>query len=390
MGLYENVIPDETLTETPFHHIEDPSVFGQATLPREDLPWSRICGGLAPWPCPNSNSNITGVSDKTSLKIEGDWYDSRIQQHVVDAFQSGLGTMPDSVSSFFDIQWRSYTQQQPNNKSPIKTDNNTAYPVGTFNHIETLALIDEIRVVDGLIVDMVKGGIGFRNHTAPPQQKHGSTWSEDILFIEPVTHCADTNMTLDFEIPSRHTNGTRVSNLVLTDHGGFTNLITEYPDWTPGDTQEDPQFEYRAWRAAWLTNAVSMTMMNVSNAANDSDPNSPPAFQYINSDIGKEFCLHNDDGETVPMLTITPNTIGLSTKFGRYLEGATATDPWGLNNSSSENSTSGEPLYPDTFKMAGMLGDVGECGQSYFLDQAVVFANLNPQEWNAKDPLARI
>ena len=62
-----------------------------------------------------------------------DWYDSHIPQYVIDLFESGLSTMNKSVSSIFDIQWRSYTWSQINNNpGALVVDNGTAYPVGSF------------------------------------------------------------------------------------------------------------------------------------------------------------------------------------------------------------------------------------------------------------------
>ena len=358
MGLYERVTPDDKPTKTNFHYVEDTSVFGQATLPREDLPWSRMCGAVVPWPCPNSYNNVSAERNDEGWVSEGEWLDSRVPQYVVDTFQSGLETMADSVSSFFDIQWRSYTREQIDFNTSIPTDNFTTYPVGSFSQVESLALIDEIRVVEGLIVDMINGGIGFRNHSAPPWHEHGSSWSEDILFIEPVTHCADTNMTLDFEIPKERTGKlSNVANLVLTDRGGFTNLITEWPDYTNEDPQADPQFEYRAWRAAWMVNAISMTTMNVTTAANESDPNAPKAFEYIASEIGKEFPLHDEHGRTVPPMSFAPNAIALNAEFGVYLKETTPTNGFGYNNSFGGSSG---PLYSDPWNTIGMFKDIGE------------------------------
>lgn len=350
IGLYERVTPDDSPTRTNFHYVQDPGVFGLATLPREDLSWSRMCGTTVPWPCPNSYSNFTTERNDKGWIAKGEWVDSRVPQYVVDTFQSGLETMADSVSSFFDIQWRSYTRGQVDFNTSIPVDNLTTYPVGTFSQVESLVLANEVRVIEGLIVDMINGGIGFRNHSAPPWTQHGSSWSEDILFIEPVTHCADTNVTLDFEIPKVKSKATNVANLVLTDRGGFTNLVTEWPHWTKGDTQADPQFEYRAWRAAWMANAFSMTTMNVTTATNQNDPNSPEPFEYIDSEMGKRFPFHDENGATVPHLTFAPNAISLTQEFGLYLKGAT-----GRGNSS---------LYSDPWNTMDMLDGVGEFASS--------------------------
>lgn len=73
---------------------------------------------------------------------------------------------------------------------------------------------------------MKSGGVGFRNHSAPPFQPFGSTWTEDVLFIQPVTQCVDTNLTLDFSISKNDSEGdySGISQMVLTERGGFVNF----------------------------------------------------------------------------------------------------------------------------------------------------------------------
>src|SRR5436853_4055586 len=98
-----------------------------------------------------------------------DWYDSHIPQYVIDLFESGLSTMNKSISSIFDIQWRSYTWSRSNNKpGALVVDNGTAYPVGSFPMASSLLLNNAILLAEGLIVDIKNDGIGFRNHSAPP------------------------------------------------------------------------------------------------------------------------------------------------------------------------------------------------------------------------------
>jgi hypothetical protein len=44
-------------------------------------------------------------------------------------------------------------------------NNGSSYLVEAFRGMQTLGLSNDIEVVAGLIVDMVSGGIGFRNRT---------------------------------------------------------------------------------------------------------------------------------------------------------------------------------------------------------------------------------
>jgi len=265
--------------------------------------------------------------------------------------------MNKSVSSIFDIQWRSYTWSEMNgNAGALAVDNGTAYPVGSFRMISSLLLNDAIMLAEGLIVDMKNGGIGFRNHSAPPSQPYGSTWSEDILFIEPETQCVDTNLTLDFSIPNAASESfSTISNLVLTDRGGFANINKHYPTWDRNDTQDNPELLRRAYKAAWINNAMSMLFMNVTNLANHSDSNSH-AFQYLNSAVGKTFPLQYNDGTLTLSLDIEPDSLQVSTLYGYYLSGTDAGVP-GSNSSLFNISMPGQnssippkpPLYANPF-----------------------------------------
>jgi hypothetical protein len=101
--------------------------------------------------------------------------------------------------------------------------------------------------------------IFVRNHTAPAEQlEYGASWSEDLLFLEPVTECVDTNLTYDFELVSM----TNVGNPVLVDHGGFININHTYPTYDPSSAQDDPQLAYRAYKGAWMNNAYTMLVCN--------------------------------------------------------------------------------------------------------------------------------
>ncbi|KAL8721861.1 MAG: hypothetical protein Q9225_001538 [Loekoesia sp. 1 TL-2023] len=78
------------------------------------------------------------------------------------------------------------------------------------------------QAVEGLVVntvhsgDTVRGGIGLRNHTVPSGLPYGGRWSEDLLWIEPVTACVDTNLTFHFSLADRADNVTRVISNALT------------------------------------------------------------------------------------------------------------------------------------------------------------------------------
>ncbi|KAF2666200.1 hypothetical protein BT63DRAFT_52662 [Microthyrium microscopicum] len=357
LGLYEQVVADSHTTLQTFHYIADKSFFGAGTQPRNSsVGWSRICGAFDPAACPHSDTNITTFRNATGgyYDVNGN-YDTYVPQKTVDLFQSGVGALGDSVSGPFDIQWRSTAWALENVNM---TFNNTnaynlpTYAVGAFRTISSLALNDRLEVIEGLIVDTVNGGVGFRNHTAPPVTAYGSSWKEDILFIEPVSTCVDTNLTLDFTVPTNNGPGTQFGsdymNLRLVDHGGFVNFDKDhYPEYDRNDTQKNPDFWTRAYKGAFLNNMWSMGFMNVTNLHNPDDPNSPHAFKYLNSTMGKEFPFVYSDGRpTSTFMTITPHKMS-SSSYGYYLD--FLEQPVAPTNLTYSNTTvSGEPaLYPN-------------------------------------------
>lgn len=352
LGLYERIIASDSPTPSVFHYVEDGSTFGLGTPPRADLPWSRFCGALHLVECPNSFSNVTTFSNATGDYYNVDNYDTRVPRYVIDAFQSGLSAFNKSVSSVFDIQSRYYSWSRKS-KSPdaSRPDNGSSYPTAGFRPIESIILKDKVTLVEGLIVDMVNGGIGFRNHSAPPVKGFGSEWSEDILFVVPESQCVDTNITIDFSLPTYYTDYDSVTNLVLTDHGGFANIKKEYPKVDVSDAQNNPNLRARAHKAAWTNNAYSMAFMNITSIKmpNDSDSH---AFEYLKSEVGKRFSLKANG--SLSTFVVDPYSIQSSGSFGTYLDGLDqGMDAYNYTSvfNSSQNVTepSKPPLYPNPF-----------------------------------------
>ncbi|PCG97336.1 Hypothetical protein PENO1_063700 [Penicillium occitanis (nom. inval.)] len=362
LGLYEDISPQTTPKLVPFHYIDDKSPFGIGTPPREiDMRFSRICGGFYPVGCPNSHTNVTSFSNATGIYVSGDWYDSHIPQYVINSFESGISSMAPSVSSVFDIQSRYQTWAQAvESNDTIPIDNNTAYPVSVFRQIGSLIVNGGIQLLEGLVVDLQSGGVGFRNHTAPPWQPFGSTWSEDLLFIQPDTECVNLNLTLDFNVPrSFSLGGSGFSDLVLTDRGGFSRIQQNSPLYSTNvGSQKDPDMFNRAYAAAWVNNFLSMLFLNITNPAeyNNSDSG---AFQYLESSVGKQFPLmRNGTSESsFSFLQHAPMSVNIDSLFGYYLSGADYAYP-GINTTGfnvtglGDNFTDPQPaLYPNPFQI---------------------------------------
>jgi hypothetical protein len=230
------------------------------------------------------NNTIIVTRNSTTLTVDlPNGYDNRIPQNVTDAFTSGIAENNRTISSVFDIQWRTYGKTTDNDIGLNQT-----YLVGSYRTMRSMILDDAIEPVEGLIVDTQNGAIGFRNHTVPPSSKYGATWSEDILFIQPETECVDTNLTLDFAIPlNQYPSG--VHNITLVDHGGFANFNKELPTYDYNDTQANPSLQQRAFFAATYNNIFSMLYLNVTNPK-------PDRFRYLDSYVGKGSYHSNRDG----------------------------------------------------------------------------------------------
>ncbi|PVH77956.1 hypothetical protein DL98DRAFT_636645 [Cadophora sp. DSE1049] len=288
LGLYETLVSTDNV-QTPFRYLKDSSPFGYGTPSRSNLTFNRKCGDMGPLPCPYSDTIVVNVFDQSGNgTIDTPYgYNMTIPDIVTDVYSSGIGN-DTTISNYFDIQWRRY---QTNSVPDL--NNGSTFLVGSFRPMQSLALNGAIQPVEGLIVDTINGGVGFRNHTVPPGFKYGATWEEDILFIEPETVCVNTNTTLDFTIAPSPNTTVSIVDLVLTDRGGFVNLNKSYPLIDISDPQKNPKLHERAWKAAWMTNAWTMLLYNITNQHNETT--GQKAFSYLNSEMGRKFAVPSQD-----------------------------------------------------------------------------------------------
>ncbi|KAL5315720.1 hypothetical protein ACEPPN_016590 [Leptodophora sp. 'Broadleaf-Isolate-01'] len=284
LGLYETLVPTDNV-QTPFQYLKDSSPFGYGTPPRSNLTFNRKCGDFGPLPCPYSNTIIVNVFDQSGNgTVDMPYgYNASIPDIVTEIYSSGVGNNT-TISNYFDIQYRRYQSTV----DPT-VNNGSKFLVGTYRQMQSVVLNDAVQAVEGLIVDTVNGGVGFRNHTVPPGFKYGASWEEDILFVEPETVCVDTNTTLDYRIAESTNVSVNVLDLVITDRGGFVNLNRSYPLIDLSDTQKNSKIYERAWKAAWMTNWYTMLYYNITNAYNETS--GQKALSYMNSKVGKTFAV---------------------------------------------------------------------------------------------------
>ncbi|WQF90433.1 hypothetical protein CDEST_15447 [Colletotrichum destructivum] len=341
LGLYEQLEILDTRVGS-FAYVRDLSSFGSATSQRGVHDFSRICSwgqskfedgdfNFSPAPCPysgnsvivsggsrtlnssmpddysfNGNSIITASGNMTLTFTMPYGYSSKIAPMVREIFSSGT-TNQTTISNFFDIEWRQLTTRQHR-----FADHGTEVPVGLYRQLESHIMDSTIRVVEGLVVDGISGGIGLRNHTIPKNIERGASWSEDLLFIEPIASCVNTNLTLDFEVETnRSFTSTGIRNLRLTDRGGFVHMNQTNPSYDYENAQANPDLHARAYRAAYFNNAYTMMYFNVTARTNKTA--GQKVWSYVDSTMGKEFPIADQHGTNYRALT-------LSSKFGNYLD----------------------------------------------------------------------
>jgi hypothetical protein len=357
LGLYDAVAPNKSPTFIDFHYVKDTSAFGTGTPPRPSLGFSRICrnGLLA---CPNSGQNVTLVNSTdangiTELGTSAPYgYSTRIPSKYVDFWESGVSgsKFNRTVSSSFDIQWRTWSTSTANStvalglNSTSYFNNGSAFAIGSYRSLTNVLLDEACETVEGLIVDSKSGGIGFRNHTIPSQSlPYGAQWSEDILFIEPVTECVNLNVSLDFSLTKKDLgNDIQLTNARLVDQGGFVNFDKRGLPLIAIGNQTDPLLSQRAQTGAWVTNMLMMLIWNITDRNPNGSVTLNPPFTYLDSYMGKEIFLPTQGKDKVPAASFLTSydSFLTSNDLSRFFETLTLI-PTFLDSTSSTNSTSG-------------------------------------------------
>ncbi|PKS04922.1 hypothetical protein jhhlp_008288 [Lomentospora prolificans] len=300
-------------TSARFEYFKDNSPYGLATAERGKTRLSRVCSqGVGfmsgPAPCPFTGDVVTATRDNGSITYS--FPDEGMNPFIADIsreiFSSGTKGKRTTISNYFDIEWRQFSstiRKNVNNDQPIDS--------GLYRQLDSFILENKYKVLEGLVVDAKIGGIGFRNHTLPVGFSRGARWQEDLLFIEPEAACVNTNLTFEFTIDRNASSSSPIADLRLVDRGGFVNLNTTYPEYDHDHAQSNPDLVARAYKAAFLNNAQTMLVFNVTNQ-NDEEKGLK-AFAYLNSEIGKGFEIPVDSLDNYLSL-------GISSEFGRYLE----------------------------------------------------------------------
>ena len=270
LGLYDHVAPEAGMTQVNFQYVKDISPLGRGTAPRLALGFSRFCyrGDYA---CANTDNIVTNWANGSISAEYG--YDTRIPKETFDFMSSGRQQLGPAVSSSFDIQYR-YWVKDNNSGYDFGNleyyDNGSAYDIGGYRSLTSVLLSDDWQPVEGLIVDTKQGRVGFRKHSVPSTRlAYGGIWTEDLLFIQPITACVQLSITLDYKIGSA---SSEVSYPVIVDHGGFVNIDKKLPNYDNSNDQHNPHIADRVYQGAWYILVLLMLLWNVTNPGrNDSD-----------------------------------------------------------------------------------------------------------------------
>ncbi|KAL8693631.1 MAG: hypothetical protein Q9218_001589 [Villophora microphyllina] len=260
--LDEHQRPSQGEHNARFSYAPDAGFFGQGTLPRADTV-HRLCGWTKWLDCPGTSYEDPAIRNKYS------------NHTVVNSSIPLASTRPfvdmskdNTIASPMDIQYRNY-YEEPNQY----IDNGEVNVRGFIQPLQTILLDNQYRLVEGLIIDSISGGIGFRNHTVPLQMDLGAEWVEDILWLYPETVCTQTNLSLHFSVSKNYFYST--DNGCMTDDGGFANLDPGIPDprFDGSDDNwqdafgEAPDLQRRSYALAWWNNQLTARVLNVSSSS---------------------------------------------------------------------------------------------------------------------------
>ncbi|KAJ6463359.1 hypothetical protein C8R45DRAFT_1107722 [Mycena sanguinolenta] len=260
--------------------VPDTSPIGLATSPRDNYVYGRVCGGEGPVVCPGDAVNTTVIPADIFSRFNSTPY----------------GT--------FGMQFRRYYNGTAGFHYPML--------VPQFATTESLILRNGIFAVDGLIVDLDNPGIGLWNHSLPVGTSRGATWAEDVLWLEPVSACVDTNLTIDYVLEDAALSSNQVDNYNLVDHGGFYNLTSTYP--TLNRDGQNISLQQHAYKGAVLSNFYTMSNLGLARNASYEGKAFPLNFT--------QTTFFGGQTQTISMLYMGAVTIDNITTIGGDLQTA--------------------------------------------------------------------
>ncbi|KAH7310668.1 hypothetical protein B0I35DRAFT_481967 [Stachybotrys elegans] len=263
LGLRDEVSPSAA-EPVYFEYARDPTAWGRSTQVRPNARFGRYCEFGRRINCPGqyqgvdfvetSPGNFESVQNSNSSTVN-----TTIPSNFTTIFSSATSDPGNTLSGLFDIQYRRWTAG-----SVAIIDRGQPRVRGDFRYMETLIPHETIQLKEGLIVDTRNNpGIGFRNHTVPLNLDHGGTWSEDLTWLEPVTSCADTNLTVEIETVDTESFLDN-STVFLVDRGAFRGLDLTALETRPWGDNQTLDLAGRAHKAARMYNVLIADTLNIS------------------------------------------------------------------------------------------------------------------------------
>jgi hypothetical protein len=239
LGLQDIVI-NKNPSIQDMSYIKDNGPMGMVTSPRSKYQEGRLCVNGLNQNCPGTPvGQINGMTTATT----------QIPGNITSKFTSQADNGP------FNIQYRIYTTQVSN-----LVNNNQPITVGSLGRMQSFITGNDIIAIEGAVVDTTNNpGIGLTQHSFPNNEE-ASTWSRELLWLEPESACVDTNLTLQYQISSDLVSIVENSTMVV-DKGGITHLTTKQPP-PYNDNSTFIDLAFHAYTGAVWSNMAAMRAFN--------------------------------------------------------------------------------------------------------------------------------
>ncbi|GAB5588774.1 hypothetical protein Unana1_03674 [Umbelopsis nana] len=223
------------------NYIADAGTMGLATTPRSKYVEGRLCSNWPSAACPGSPLTVNNGSSSVVTTIPA---------NVTAKFSSPNAEGPQN------IQYRQYSTQI---QGGVNSDQPS--PIGSLTRLQSFIPSNSIVAAEGVIVDMTDTpGVGIIQHTFPSDNE-GSSWTRDILWLEPVSECVDTNLTVQYKISDYDLKTPITNSTVVVDKGGLASLTTSQPS-PYNDTSDFIDLAYHAYTGAVWGNLALLRALN--------------------------------------------------------------------------------------------------------------------------------
>ncbi|KAJ2958316.1 hypothetical protein NQZ79_g6084 [Umbelopsis isabellina] len=266
LGLQDITIDMGSTLQT-MSYMKDNGPMGAVTSPRSKYQEGRLCGDWPSQGCPGSPVGLVSGSSSVTAQVA---------TNITSKFSS------EDYEGPFNIQYRKYITQVQSG-----VNNNQPMTVGSLSRMQSFILGDNIIAIEGAVVDTTKNpGIGLMQHSFPNEEGE-SSWSREVLWLEPESTCVDTNLTVRYRISSDLKFITDNST-VIVDNGGIADLTTiQPPPYNDNNTFID--LAYHAYTGAVWSNLATMRAFNTTRST---------------SHIGKTYQIY-------------PNAVSFATPIGQ-------------------------------------------------------------------------